>query len=53
VAERFIALLDDAPLTLDGHRLVNLRMTEIASERDKDTQLTRVTLRFRAVTEVA
>lgn len=53
VAERFAALLDDAPLVLDGHRLVNLRMTEIASARDKDTQLTRVTVRFRAVTEVA
>jgi hypothetical protein len=53
VAERFAALLDDAPLTLDGHRLVNLRVTEIASARDKDTQLTRVTLRLRAVTEVA
>ncbi len=38
-------------LTLDSHCLVNLRMTELASERDKDTQLTRVTLRFRAVTE--
>ncbi|MGO4388859.1 DUF3168 domain-containing protein [Microvirga sp. 2YAF29] len=52
VAERFTALLDDAPLSLDGHRLVNLRMTEIASTRDKDTQLTSVTVRFRAVTEV-
>jgi hypothetical protein len=50
-AERLSALLDDAPLALDGHRLVNLRMTEIASERDKDTQLTRVTVRFRVVTE--
>ncbi len=24
VADRFFAILDDAPLTLDGHRLVNL-----------------------------
>lgn len=53
VAESFTAILDDAPLTLDGHRLVNLRVTELASTRDKDTQLTRVTLRLRAVTEVA
>lgn len=50
-AERFAVLLDDASLALDRHRLVNLRMTEIASERDKDTQLTRVTIRLRAVTE--
>jgi hypothetical protein len=52
-AERFAALLDDAPLSLDGHRLVNLRVTEIASGRDKDTQLARVTLHLRAVTERA
>ncbi|MBQ0822286.1 DUF3168 domain-containing protein [Microvirga terrae] len=53
VAERLDAILDDAALTLDGHRLVNLRVTEISGERDKDTRLTRVTLRLRAVTEVA
>jgi len=53
VAERFAAILDDAALTLDGHRLVNLRMTELAAIRDKDSQLTRVTLSLRAVTEVA
>lgn len=51
-AERFAALLDDASLTLDGHRLVNLRVTALACARDEDTQLTRVTLRLRAVTEV-
>jgi hypothetical protein len=51
VAERLAALLDEAPLALDGHRLVNLRVTEIASMRDKDTQLARVTLQLRAVTE--
>jgi Protein of unknown function (DUF3168) len=53
VAGRFAAILDDAPLTLDGHRLVNLRATELSSARDKDTQLIRVTLRLRAVTEAA
>ena len=53
VAERLAAILDDAPLVLDGHRLVNLRVTEIAARRDRDTQLTRVALRLRAVTEVA
>jgi hypothetical protein len=51
-AERFAAILDDAPLLLDGHRLVNLRTTELVSARDKDTGLTRVTLSLRAVTEV-
>jgi hypothetical protein len=52
VAERFSDLLDDMPLSLDGHRLVNLRMTELSSTRDKDTQLARVAVRLRAVTEV-
>jgi hypothetical protein len=52
VADRFFAILDDAPLTLDGHRLVNLRVTELASIRDKDSGLARVTLSLRAVTEV-
>ena len=51
-ADRFFAILDDAPLTLEGHRLVNLRVTELASARDKDSGLARVTLSLRAVTEV-
>ncbi len=53
IAERFAAILDDASLALQGHSLVNLRVTELTSERDESTQLTRVTLRLRAVTEVA
>ena len=52
VADRFFAILDDAPLTVEGHRLVNLRVTELASIRDKDSGLARVTLRLRAVTEI-
>ncbi|WP_201830346.1 DUF3168 domain-containing protein [Microvirga zambiensis] len=51
-AERFAAILDEAALTLDGHRLVNLRVTALSSVRDKDTQLTRATVSLRAVTEV-
>jgi uncharacterized protein DUF3168 len=52
VADRFFAILDDAPLALEGHRLVNLRVTALSSVRDKDTQLARVTVSVRAVTEV-
>jgi hypothetical protein len=52
VADRFFAILDDASLTVEGHRLVNLRVTELASIRDKESGLARVTLRLRAVTEV-
>lgn len=51
-AERFAEILDDMPLPLEGHRLVNLRVTELTSVRDKDSRLTRVALRLRAVTEV-
>ena len=53
VAERFAAILDDASPAPEGHRLINLRVTELACERDKDSGLARVTLRLRAVTEVA
>ncbi len=52
-AERFAAILDDAALALDGHCLVNLRMTELAATRDMDSGFSRVALRLRAVTEVA
>jgi hypothetical protein len=51
VAERFAAILDDAALALDGHRLVNLRVTEVSATRDKDSRLTRVSISLRAVTE--
>lgn len=50
-AERLAAILDDAPLSVESHRLINLRVVELSSRRDKDTQLARVGLRLRAVTE--
>ena len=53
VAERLATLLDGAALGLDGYRLVNLRVTELEAGRDGDTNLARVTLRLRAVTETA
>ena len=52
-AERLAALLDDAALALDGHRLVHLAVTTVESARDRETNLARVTVRLRAVTEVA
>ena len=52
-AERLADLLDDAPLVLAGHRLVNLRVRSLAAARDRETGLARVTLRLRAVTEIA
>jgi hypothetical protein len=50
-AERIAALLDDAALAPDRHRLVNLRITATESTRDDRTGLARATLRLRAVTE--
>jgi hypothetical protein len=43
--------LDDAPLTLDGHRLVNLRFTTADVRREADGRTYRALVRFRAVTE--
>lgn len=50
IAERVRALLHEAPLVLDGHRLVNLRHAATETLRNvKDGR--RALLRFRAVTE--
>ncbi len=51
IAERIVAVLHDAALTLDGHRLVNLRRetSEVRGEADGVTW--RGAVRFRAVTE--
>jgi len=53
VADRLSALLEGAGLALGGHRLVALRVGAIEAARDAATGLARVTLRLRAVTEVA
>jgi hypothetical protein len=52
-AERIADLLDDAPLGLVGHRLVALRVTAFAADRDEVSNLARATVHLRAVTEVA
>ena len=52
VAERIARILDRAALVLDGHRLVDLRVTDVEARRDGGSRLARVTLRLRAVTEV-
>ena len=51
-AERIVVLIDGAPLQLDGHRLVDLRVAGIDVRRDGGANLAQVTLRLRAVTEV-
>lgn len=52
-ADRLGALLDEAPLVLAGHRLVGLTVTATEIARDDKAGLARITLRLRAVTEVA
>lgn len=52
VGARLAELLDDADLALAGHRLVNLKVTSLEADRDRDSNLARVALRLRAVTEV-
>ena len=53
VADRMQTLLHDAPLVLDGHRLVNLRVVSCEIGRDERAGVARATLRLRAVTERA
>lgn len=50
-AAHAVALLDEASLTLVGHRLVNLRWRSSRLSRDGATGLAFVAIRFRAVTE--
>jgi hypothetical protein len=45
--------LDDAPLTLSGHRLVNLRFAVADVRREADGRTYHGLVRFRAVTEPA
>ena len=53
VADRMQTLLHDAPLALDDHHLVNLRVASCEIGRDERAGLARATLRLRAVTERA
>ena len=50
-AGRTAALLHDAPLSLIGHRLVQIRQTGLDVRRDAKTGLSRATVRLRCVTE--
>ncbi|MBG0810585.1 DUF3168 domain-containing protein [Methylosinus sp. H3A] len=52
IGEKIVALLDEAPLTLDGHHLVDLRHQGSETRREHNGRFARVDLRFRATTEV-
>ncbi len=51
IAGALLQALDDAPLTLTDHRLVNLRFTLADVRREADGRTYRAMVRFRAVTE--
>jgi hypothetical protein len=51
IAGALLQALDDAPLTLAEHRLVNLRFATADIRREADGRTYRAVVRFRAVTE--
>ncbi len=53
IAGALLQALDDAPLTLSDHRLVNLRFAVADVRREPDGRTYHALVRFRAVTEPA
>jgi hypothetical protein len=51
IAGALLQALDDAPLELDGHKLVNLRFAVADVRREADGRTYRALVRFRAMTE--
>lgn len=51
IAGALLQALDDAPLSPDGHRLVNLRFSIADIRRESDGRTYHALVRFRAVTE--
>jgi hypothetical protein len=51
LAQRIADLLDEAALSLEGHRLVDLRFLSLETRREQNGRFARVNLRFRATTE--
>jgi hypothetical protein len=52
LGQRIIDLLDEAPLILQGHSLIDLRFVAMESKREQNGRFARVNLRLRATTEV-
>lgn len=51
IAQQIVDLIDEAPLTLHGHMLIDLRFVSLETKRDQTGRFARVNLRFRATTE--
>jgi hypothetical protein len=52
LGQRIVDLLDEAPLILQGHSLIDLRFVAMESKREQNGRFARVNLRLRATTEV-
>ena len=52
LAQRIADLLDEAALTLQDHRLIDLRFLSMETRREQNGRFARVNLRFRATTEI-
>lgn len=51
IAQMIAGLLDEAPLALASHTLIDLRLLAIETKREQNGRFARVNLRFRATTE--
>ncbi|MBY6239750.1 DUF3168 domain-containing protein [Methylosinus sp. Sm6] len=51
IGESVVELLDEAPIALDGHHLVDLRYLSGVTRREQNGRFARVDLRFRAAIE--
>ncbi|QGM96323.1 DUF3168 domain-containing protein [Methylocystis parvus] len=51
LAQMVVDRLDEAPLALDGHTLIDLRFVSLDTRRDQSGRFARVTMLFRATTE--
>lgn len=51
IAQMVVDRLDEAPLALDGHALIDLRFVSLETRRDQSGRFARVAVLFRATTE--
>jgi hypothetical protein len=51
IAQQITDTLDEAPLALDGHRLIDLRFLSMDAKRDQSGRFARVAILFRATSE--
>lgn len=53
IGQAVVELLNEAPLVLQDHQLIDLRFQAMETRREQNGRFARVNLRFRAATEVA